>query len=480
MTATRFDALVVAPATLAAAAVLYAAWRVTPSREDGWVTATVTMLGMQCLMLFGLQIVATGEVTARPFWMVVVDALCLAGVLATARLAATADLRIDPGWLGCLVGSALGLVRILAVLAFPRVTATRMTELFVVGITVALLAAVVVAVLRVRALGIGTRLRLAVAVSALTAAHLAWYLTGRTALGARVTMWLDIVGASVLLFTAVESLRRSLRAERAEAQELSHRLQEVEADIRDRRARMHEINSTIAGIASATQVISENRRTTAERCRELEGMVQTELARLERLLAAPAPSERPAADRPPTGSERPLDAPSDEVAGDRYTPLDRSVFDGPVDGVVELDDTIGMLALSQEVRGNAVRWLPSGECVSADPDAVTEVLNILLDNAAKHGGGHAEVAVDRCGDLVEIAVHDPGPGVAPEIRESLFQWGARGPSSRGQGIGLHIAATLAEEQGGYLRLDPSDRPGTTFVIGLHAVRERDGAAAQPA
>ena len=458
-TAARFDALVVAPATLVAAAMLYAAWRIAPSREDGWIAAAVTMLGIECVMLFGLQIAAPQHVERRPFWMLTADLICLLAVACVARLAARGELRVDPGWAGCLVGSFLGLTRIVAVMNFPQVPAARYTEVFVAVLNVTILVAAVVAIMDIAQVERSTRVRLSIATVALSLAHLAWYLTGSTMLGALSTMWLDILGAAVLLSTALHALRRSVRDERAEAEELSHRLHEVEADIRDRRARMHEINSTIAGIASATQVISDNRRTTADRCRQLEGMVQAELARLERLLADPAPG-----DADPLGSPA---APPRGTSGDEAT-------------LVDLDETIRTLVLSQAVRGNEVAWLPSGERVCGDPDAVAEVINILLDNAAKHGGTSAEVDVRRLEDRVEIAVSDSGPGIAPEVRQQLFQWGSRGPDSRGQGIGLSIAASLAERQGGYLRLGEAVRQGTTFVIGLQAARDHDGAAAQPA
>jgi signal transduction histidine kinase len=466
-TAVRFDALVVAPATLAAAAMLYAAWRITPSREDGWITAAMTMLAIECVMLFGLQIAAPRQVADRPFWMLTADLACLFAVLCVARLARRSELTIDPGWAGCLIGSGLGIGRILAVKNFPQIVAAPYTEVFVAVLNGAILLATVLAIMRITEVELDTRVRLSIGTVALSLAHLAWYLNGSTILVARSTMWLDIVGAAVLLSAALHVLRRSVLDERAEAQELSHRLQEVEADIRDRRARMHEINSTLAGIASATQVISSNRRTTAERCRQLEGMVQAELARLERLLSDPASDTRdPAA---PVTTPAPADEPVAEVPADED--------EAPV---VDLDETISTLALSQAVRGNRVTWLPSGERVSGDPDAVAEVINILLDNAAKHGGTPAEVDVRRLDDRVEIAVSDSGPGIAPEIRQQLFQWGARGPESRGQGIGLNIAASLVERQGGYLRLRDTLRQGTTFVVGLQAARDRDGAAAQPA
>jgi signal transduction histidine kinase len=479
-TAVRFDALVVAPATLAAAAMLYAAWRITPSREEGWITAAVTMLAIECVMLFGLQIAAPDHVRQRGFWMMTADLACLLAVACVARLASRAELRIDPGWAGCLVGSVLGLGRIAAVLNLPRVTVSWADEVVSV-LNVSILVAAVGSIMGIAAVERSTRVRLSVATVALSLAHLAWYLTGSSMLGARSTMWLDIVGAALLLSAAMHVLRRSVHDERAEAEELTHRLQQVEADIRDRRARMHEINSTLAGIASATQVISNNRRTTADRCRQLEGMVQAELARLERLLSDAPPSQRTSsADQPAAGA--PGAASTSDA--DRPESLEAPAGTGSAtesgDLVVDLDDTINTLVLSQAVRGNQVSWLPSGELVHADPDAVTEVINILLDNAAKHGGTAVEVDVRRTDDRVEVAVSDSGPGIAPEVRKQLFQWGARGPDSGGQGIGLSIAAGLVERQGGYLRLRDTGRPGTTFVIGLPAAREHDGAATQPA
>ena len=106
------------------------------------------------------------------------------------------------------------------------------------------------------------------------------------------------------------------------------------------------------------------------------------------------------------------------------------------------------------------------------PDAVAEVLNILLDNAAKHGNSAASVTVKAVADAVEVAVSDDGPGVAPEIRQHLFEWGARGPRSGGQGIGLNIARDLTARHGGYLRLRETVG-GATFVAGFPMARRGD-------
>jgi signal transduction histidine kinase len=97
---------------------------------------------------------------------------------------------------------------------------------------------------------------------------------------------------------------------------------------------------------------------------------------------------------------------------------------------------------------------------------VAAVFNVLLDNAAKHGRSEAEVTVERHGDYVEVVVHDEGPGVDPALRTRLFEWGVRGASSSGQGIGLHAARDLAQQQRGYLRTRDVRRGGATFVLGL--------------
>jgi signal transduction histidine kinase len=130
-----------------------------------------------------------------------------------------------------------------------------------------------------------------------------------------------------------------------------------------------------------------------------------------------------------------------------------------------LDATIGLIVISHEARGHPVSWRPAGLHVRAQPDAVAQVFNVLLDNAAKHGRSATQVSVERHGDYVEIVVRDDGPGVDPSLRARLFNWGARGDRSSGQGIGLHVARDLAQQQGGYLRL-ADGKGGATFVLGL--------------
>ena len=64
-------------------------------------------------------------------------------------------------------------------------------------------------------------------------------------------------------------------------------------------------------------------------------------------------------------------------------------------------------------------------------------------------------------------MRDDGPGVPDDLRGSLFAWGARGPTSPGQGIGLQLAKRLMVEQAGNLTLESDGRPGgATFVLSI--------------
>jgi signal transduction histidine kinase len=110
--------------------------------------------------------------------------------------------------------------------------------------------------------------------------------------------------------------------------------------------------------------------------------------------------------------------------------------------------------------------------VHARFDALAEVVNILMDNAATHGGTDASLVevVRRDEETVDITVSDSGHGIPPEQRAEVFEWGRRGSTSSGEGIGLHLARRLMTEDGGSLRLADDQGSGSSFVISLPAAR----------
>jgi signal transduction histidine kinase len=116
--------------------------------------------------------------------------------------------------------------------------------------------------------------------------------------------------------------------------------------------------------------------------------------------------------------------------------------------------------------------------VAVDPNRLVQVLRILLDNAWKHAGEHAEVTVRaaRSDDGVCIEVSDEGPGIAPEILHKVFDpfVQAEEPMTRsvgGLGIGLFLARGICRLMGAAIDVDARCGGGTTFVIHLAAVNE---------
>lgn len=113
--------------------------------------------------------------------------------------------------------------------------------------------------------------------------------------------------------------------------------------------------------------------------------------------------------------------------------------------------------------------------VGAGPSLLQVLTNLLLNAIAFSPKGsvvrlHVSVGA---GDLLRLLVEDEGPGIAPEIRERIFQGGV---SSRrgGAGIGLRHSAELAERAGGELRLGHAAR-GTRFEL-TWPLADEDGSA----
>ncbi len=118
--------------------------------------------------------------------------------------------------------------------------------------------------------------------------------------------------------------------------------------------------------------------------------------------------------------------------------------------------------------------------VETDPSLLEQILSNVVDNAIKFSNPGGEVAVrigSEAGSAV-IEVEDTGPGIPPEFHSKIFEEFERGPTelhgqTEGTGLGLTIAARLAEYLGGSLHLASEPGQGSTFSVRLPYVHEQD-------
>jgi signal transduction histidine kinase len=91
--------------------------------------------------------------------------------------------------------------------------------------------------------------------------------------------------------------------------------------------------------------------------------------------------------------------------------------------------------------------------------ALRQILDVLIDNALTHGTGTVTLATRARPGAVEISVTDEGTTVL--TTGVIFN--RRSASAHGQGIGLALARSLTEAEGGRLNLLTGE-PTTTFSL----------------
>ncbi|WP_102143149.1 sensor histidine kinase [Mycobacterium hubeiense] len=136
-------------------------------------------------------------------------------------------------------------------------------------------------------------------------------------------------------------------------------------------------------------------------------------------------------------------------------------------------------AMSGRYRAKAVSLsthLPTTELppLWGDEQRLTQVLANLLDNALRHTPPHGRVDVhaDTDGTRLLMRITDTGEGIAPEHLPHVFERLYRADAARtrdhgGSGLGLAIAKALVEAHGGHISASSQGAgTGTTFTIAL--------------
>lgn len=207
----------------------------------------------------------------------------------------------------------------------------------------------------------------------------------------------------------------------------------------------HELRSPLANLRSTVEVALRHPRSAAD-YRDTLGVALAEIERLGRLvqsllLLSRAGAGRLAIERRPTDL---AEVAAHAVAAHVARAAARNV----------------------EIRLDA----GAAALVEGDADRLREVIDNLLDNAARVApkGSAVRVAVRQEDGRCVLEVEDAGPGIAAEEQVRVFEPFARGGGAggNGAGLGLAIARAIAEAHGGSLGVRSTPGAGATFRLEL--------------
>jgi two-component system sensor histidine kinase KdpD len=205
----------------------------------------------------------------------------------------------------------------------------------------------------------------------------------------------------------------------------------------------HDLRSPLTAILTGVEPLTAERIDDADR-RELAEAIRGEAQRLARLIDNLLDLSR-------------LEA--NAVAPHADWCSIEEVLDAAIDSVDAPRETF-RLVLSEDIP-----------FVRADAAQLERAFANLLENSARHSGGHP-VSV-RAGGLhnrVMVRIVDRGPGIPAAQRERIFQpfyrAGTEQTGHRGSGLGLAIARGFLEVNGGRVWVESLPGQSTTFVVEL--------------
>lgn len=198
----------------------------------------------------------------------------------------------------------------------------------------------------------------------------------------------------------------------------------------------HEIRNPV-GVINTAAALLKKASPDPERCAELVGAIQEESRRIDQLLKD---FQQLARHRRPEFAEL-----------DPAEPLERALRMA----LAARED----IRVEQDLRHGTAR-------ICADPDLLRQAWANLVGNAIEAIGakpGTLRVTSEREQGDVVLAIEDSGPGIPVELMPRVFE-----PffttKEQGTGLGLTLANTLVEANGGRLELQPPEGRGARFAM----------------
>jgi signal transduction histidine kinase len=152
------------------------------------------------------------------------------------------------------------------------------------------------------------------------------------------------------------------------------------------------------------------------------------------------------------------------------TTLDYLCGAADAEATVRLDLAALVRSLAEDLReaGHRVTVQGTAEPLPAQALAMRRCIGNLVENAIRYGGA-AHVRLIDSPEAVEIAVHDPGPGLPDaELHKVMAPFyrveATRSANQSGVGLGLSIAQDIARRHGGELTLSNKRGVGGSGLV----------------
>lgn len=224
----------------------------------------------------------------------------------------------------------------------------------------------------------------------------------------------------------------------------------------------HELRTPLSSIRVLGEFLRSGREIEPEKLRKYGEFIETESARLAKLIS------------------NILDFANIESGQRSY---DLRV--GRIEDVVH--EALRVYEVRLQQRGFAVDVdMPASPlpAVSIDPDALTQALSNLIDNAIKYSGESRQLRIRAWHEAgsVRVSVTDFGVGIPGDELRKIFERFHRVSTGlvhdvKGSGLGLSLVKHIVEAHGGTITVTSDVGRGSTFTLQFPAVPDVDAAGA---
>jgi signal transduction histidine kinase len=276
------------------------------------------------------------------------------------------------------------------------------------------------------------------------------------------------VACAAVMITALLARRqaRRLALPLEEMSGIAGRLGDGDFSVRARPSGIPEIDSTGASLSSTAErlgaLLDRERAFSADASHQLRTPLTGLRLRLESMLDAPGRPRNEEITQALAEADRLQRTIDDLLALARDTPRHKEPLD--LNGLLDEVRETWHADLAGKGRPLRIRVAPDLPVTDASAAAARQILDVLLDNAGRHGTGTVTVNVRDAGDALAIDVIDQGPEIDRPPDELFRRRAATTGHGIGHGIGLAMARSLAEAEGGRLRLAHPSPPTFTLLL----------------